>query len=55
MKDRHSFAGCGLKSLRTTCVVSIETVAPSYDSVLADCARSTAEFLHQETPDLISP
>ena len=31
------------------------TVAPLQDSVLAKCARSTVEFLHQETPDFMSP
>jgi len=33
-------------------VVSIETVAPLHDSVLAERARSAVEILLQETPDL---
>ena len=36
-------------------MVTIETLAPLQDSVLADSAYSTAEFLHEETPGFVSP
>ena len=40
---------------RTTCIVSIETVAPLQDSTPTERERLTVEFFSQETPGFVSP
>ena len=50
--DWHGLKWISRYGLTTTCVVSIDTVAPLHDSVLAECACSKVEFLHQETSTL---